>query len=253
MIDVFAVHTTAKCSWIKRLLIGENKYNIEKNHIFLLDISAEMLNRNITYTKFTKCKSNFHEQILSSWNMLHNNICPTKTIDILNQNVLCNQSIKINNKHVTGKQLTTNHLGRTVLSLKFFDIIDNNGNFYNSTDINNKLNLRTNSWNWMAIISAIPKSLKHKMTIKNCLENQTNSIKSEGIYIINNNTAKDAKMLNSKQIYNKLIAEKTCPPTSINKWVEIYPFMEQCNGKPFFSFPTKSPWNPFYKHSSIKC
>ena len=23
MIDVFAVHTTAKCSWIKRLLIGE--------------------------------------------------------------------------------------------------------------------------------------------------------------------------------------------------------------------------------------
>ena len=72
----------------------------------MLNISAEMLNRNIAYTKYTKCKSKFHEQIMDSWNKVHNNSCQTKTVEILNQNILYNQLVKVNNTHVTGKHLT---------------------------------------------------------------------------------------------------------------------------------------------------
>ena len=97
MIDVFAVHTTAKCSWIRRLLIGKENLIWKRIMYSMLNISAEMLNRNIAYTKYTKCKSKFHEQIMDSWNKVHNNSCPTKTVEILNQNILFNQSIKINN------------------------------------------------------------------------------------------------------------------------------------------------------------
>ena len=69
----------------------------------MLNIITENLNRNITYSKFTKCKSDFYTQIMTCWNTLHNNVDPIKTIDILNQNIFYNQPIKIGNKHITKK------------------------------------------------------------------------------------------------------------------------------------------------------
>ena len=81
----------------------------------MLNISPEMLNRNIAYNKFTKCKSDFHEQILNCWNELNNNSSPTKIIEILNQNIFYNQLIKINQMHITERFAKNN---REVLSIK---------------------------------------------------------------------------------------------------------------------------------------
>ena len=73
----------------------------------MLNITPEVFNRNIIYSKFTKCKSDFHAQIMTCWNKLHNNTLPTKTVDILNQNIFYNQVIKIG-KHITEKNLGFN-------------------------------------------------------------------------------------------------------------------------------------------------
>lgn len=95
MVDVFAVHTTAKCGWVRRLL-SEIQNGKWKNIMHtMLNITSEMLNRDMTYSKFTKCKSDFHIQIMSCWNELHNSPKPDKTLEILNQNILYNQAVKI--------------------------------------------------------------------------------------------------------------------------------------------------------------
>ena len=155
MVDVFAVHTTAKCGWIKRSLLGAQNPTWKTIMYTMLNISAVMLNRNIGYTKFTKCKSKFHEQIMTSWNSIHN-ISPAKTIEILNQNILYNQLVKINNKHVTELYIGIKNDKTIVSSIKINDIIDNNGKLLNQ-QFNIKFGLQISRWNWMALISAIPK------------------------------------------------------------------------------------------------
>ena len=132
----------------------------------MLNISAEMLNRNISYTKYTKytkCKSKFHEQIMDSWNKVYNNSSPTKTVEILNQNILYNQSIKINNTHVTGKHVTNTNGNKIPVSLKIIEIVNNNGKFLSHTEINDKLDLQSSKWNWMLLIAAIPRTWKTKI------------------------------------------------------------------------------------------
>ena len=130
----------------------------------MLNISAEMLNRNIAYTKYTKCKSKFHEQIMDSWNKVHNNSCPTKTVEILNQNILYNQLIKVNNTHVTGKHLTNGKCNKSQShTLKIIEVVNNNGNFLSHTEINDKLDLQISKWNWMLLTTAIPRTWKTKI------------------------------------------------------------------------------------------
>ena len=67
-----------------------------------LNITTEMLNGSILDSKFTHCSSPFHNQIMKSWNELYNKTELNKTSEILDQNILYNQLIKIGNKHITG-------------------------------------------------------------------------------------------------------------------------------------------------------
>ena len=155
MIDVFAVHATAKCGWLRRLSLGEQSLAWNKIMYSMLNISPEMLNRNIKHTEFTKSKTKFHEQILNCWNELQNNSSPSKIIELLNQNLFYNQLIKINKKHITERYAKMN---REVCSIKIKDIIDNNGKTLNHDQINNKFQLNFSKWNWMTLMSAIPKT-----------------------------------------------------------------------------------------------
>ena len=67
-----------------------------------------------------------------------------------------------------------------------------------------------------------------------------------------NNTAKDIKLINSKQIYLKLISDKIIPPSAINRWIEIYPFLELCDWKNFFLLPYKITKEPFLQSFQYK-
>ena len=52
-----------------------------------------------------RCSLPFHNQIMKSWNELYNKTELNKTSEILDQNLLYNQLIKIDNKHITGTYL----------------------------------------------------------------------------------------------------------------------------------------------------
>ena len=119
-------------------MLGEQN-TVWKNIMYsMLNISSEMFNRNIVYTKFAKCRSKFHEQIMISWNMAHNNRLPTKTIEIFNQNILYNQLIQINNKHITERYIGVNNNNQYIYSLKMKDII--------LMIINKNINSLRNQW-----------------------------------------------------------------------------------------------------------
>ena len=85
MVDVYAVHTAAKCGWLKRLLNGSTDIAWKQIMLSRLNITTEMLNRNIIYSKFTCCSPPFHMQILKSWNELYNKSELNKTAEILDQ------------------------------------------------------------------------------------------------------------------------------------------------------------------------
>ena len=218
----------------------------------MLNITPEDLNRNITYSKFTKCKSDFYTQIMTCWNILHNNADPTKTIDILNQNIFYNQLIKIGNKHITENYLESIVLNVTNGSLKIKDIIHNNGKLLNHTEINLKYDKLTTKWKWMALLSAIPKPWKEKLSKQPLLSNMIKGIDTKEVYITINNTAKNIKQSTSKTIYQKLIYDITCPPTSINKWIETFPFMEGCDWNKIFMLPFKITKEPYLQSFQYK-
>ena len=62
--------------------------------------------------------------------------------------------------HITEK-CAKNHM--EVHSIKIKDIIDNNGIILNHEEINNKFQLQFSKWNWMTLMSAIPKASKAKL------------------------------------------------------------------------------------------
>ena len=237
MVDVHVVHVAAKCSWLKRLLVGNQDLKWKKIMYMMLNITPEVCNRNIIYSKFTKCKSDFHAQIMTCWNKLHNNIAPTKTVDILNQNIFYNQCIKIGNKHITEAYIKHCGFNDTNCSLKIKDIIHNNGKLLNHIEFREKHNIPITNWKWMALLSAIPKTWKEKLINETLLSNIIKLIDTNETYIIINNTAKNIKQITSKIIYQKLISDTICLPTSINKWIEQFPFMEECDWNKIFMLP----------------
>ena len=73
MIDVYAVHTTAKCSWIRRLYDNTNaKWKI--TFLEMLNINKEILNKNLDKKMIEHCRSEFHKKTLACWIQLTLNL-----------------------------------------------------------------------------------------------------------------------------------------------------------------------------------
>ena len=70
MIDVFAIHSVAKCSWIRRLFDKTNS-KCKTTFLNLLNLDKNMLNKNLDIKIVAQCKTNFHKQVLSSWISIH--------------------------------------------------------------------------------------------------------------------------------------------------------------------------------------
>ena len=141
---------------------------------------------------------------------------------------------------------------REVLSIKIKDIVDNNGKTLNHEEINEKFELKFSEWNWMALTFAIPKIWKDKMANEPTLSKLKTLINTNDTYIIINNTAKKMNLTNSKELYKKIIITKISPPSSINKWAEIYPFMEGYDWNRIFLLPYKIIKEPFLQGFQYK-
>ena len=106
MVDIFATHTAAKASWIKRLHSRNNgKWKVTMN--WMLNINEKLLFCNPDQTIITNGKTSFHQQIIKAWQET-NSTNPKDNNEILNQRLTMNQHIKISGK---------------MIPLNFFDVV----------------------------------------------------------------------------------------------------------------------------------
>ena len=67
-----------------------------------------------------------------------------------------------------------------------------------------------------------------------------------------NNITKDITIVNSKELYTHLILQKSKPPSAIETWVNIFPFLEQYNWKDIFNIPFKYVREPYLQSFQYK-
>ena len=73
-------------------------------------------------------------------------------------------------------------------TLKIKDIIDKNGKILNSTQAGEQLGLRLNVWNWNILTTTIPKTWRQKISKDTDLLKITQSLETNQICIIINNS-----------------------------------------------------------------
>ena len=247
MIDVYAIQKAANIGWIKRLF-DNNRSKWKTLFIYMANIDKDKLKYN-PGTKYN-CKTGFHQQIMDSWQEL-NNTKPINTIDILNRYILHNQHIQINKNSVISK-FFTNEANNEVLNIKIIDIIDNN--VFKSLE-NIKLQYDTNlsTLNYNSIKSAIPKHWKKQIFSENDLT-QFKSINMSVPHIKIGNIHKPITKTSTKEYYLMLVNNKITPPSAIEKWLDIFPFLENFDWKDIYKIPylyTQEPYLQSFQYKII--
>ena len=157
MVDVFTVHTTAKCMWIKRLLNTDN-CKFKSIMFYMLGFPQHMFNKNPDKSILKHSKTAYHSQIIEAWISLNTNN-PSDIHSILNQFILYNQHIKINNQILNSKFLNNQ------VDIKIKDIINTDGTFKEYETIKQTTISTLTLMKYNTLVSSIPN--KWKVIIKN--------------------------------------------------------------------------------------
>ena len=104
----------------------------------------------------------------------------------------------------------------------------------------------------MSIVTAFPREWKSKIKKEKLLQDKLASLINDDTYIMINNRYKLAKLVMSKEIYQKLIMEKIEPPTSLEKWIHIFPFMENIDWSKIFSLSFRTIREPYFHSFQYK-
>lgn len=134
MIDVYKVHATAKCGWIRRLY-DDSASKWKTTFIKLLNIDINKLNKNLDYSMINICKSEFHKQTLSAWTKVY---CtePTNINETVNQFIIYNKSIIINRKPLTPNFFKSND-EKNILNIKILNMLNPQNTFLDVQEFNN--------------------------------------------------------------------------------------------------------------------
>ena len=208
MIDIYAMHYSTKCSWIRRLLTGENS-NWKTITWTMLNINESFLNKN-PEKPFEKGFSSFHNQILRAWHTV-SGYNPVSVIEILNQYVMYNQFIKVGGEPISTFSIKHNDM----INIKIIDIISNSGQFLSFDNLINQLQTHLSLMQYNSIISSIP------VKWKEILRNKVPSLKLEEYrlldypYIKINNRLKHISKTVNKELYRVQLQGLTKTPTAI--------------------------------------
>ena len=228
MIDTHTIHQAAKISWIRRLFhTTDAKWKTLMLH--MLNVDIKNLNKNPGVQVSNNAKTNYHAQILKAWYTVIDH--PTKTTyDILNQHVAHNQYIKIQ-----GRPITSHNFKINLDNVKVNDLVNNQGKFLTIEEINQKMHCNLKPLQFLSLQSSIPKIWKEKL--KNIPQPFQNKkiIDGNEPYLKIGLELKSLKKTSNKQIVNKLLINIIKPPTSIETWINIFPFLETEDWESIFS------------------
>ena len=246
MIDIFAVNTASKISWIRKLF-DENDAKWKILFMEMLNIDINLLKYNLNATFADKCKTSFHKQIISAWIDIHSTY-PKSQKEITSQYILHNRFILVNKEAIEEKFFGNQHNYFT-RNLKVSDIL-HEGRFKSLIDLNEHHNLTINMLAYNSIISAIPKEWKKKILNVQNIEIEIINDSIPSFFI--RNTHKPIITLKNKDFYTTLIMEKTMPPSSINKWIDTYPFLEKYNWSDIYKLTNRYISEPYFQSFQYK-
>ena len=228
MVDTNSIHQSAKIGWIKRLF-DPTKGKWKTLMLQMLNTTLQDLNKNLEILPNNKAKTKFHTQILLAWTALHEDN-PTTVHEILNEYVSKNKHIKIQGKYITKENFSITNIE----NLKIYDLVDNQCHFLSLCVLNQNLKSNLKQLQVMSLISAIPKLWKEKLkTYSEPIQIQKLIMNPEPHIRIGLKFIPIQKIKN-KQIVNKLLSSLTKPPTSVETWINIYPFLEKEDWKQIY-------------------
>ena len=108
--------------------------------------------------------------------------------------------------------------------MRIKDIIENNWKIWKITFIEQELNEKILILKYLSLIKAIPKEWKDKIIKSDSTVDINTIVLIGGPNIKIKNKFKILEQVNSKEIYFTLIEKLIKWPTSINKWIDTYPF-----------------------------
>ena len=245
MIDVHEIHTAAKCSWIRRLHDSTNS-KWKNSFLNLMNLEIHMFNKNLDIKMVNKCKTEFHKQTLSSWIKIHC-IEPKTYTDITNQFLVFNKILSINKKSITPSFFKCNN-PNNVNNIRILNMLSAQNTFLSLHDFNLKNCTKITILQYNALKSCIPKAWK-KVFLEN--NNKIEAQILEPILQIRN-TKKSIVKITSKELYQNLILHKIKPPTAIESWTNIYPFLECYDWKDIYTIPFKYVREPYLQSFQYK-
>ena len=222
------MHKVAKATWIKHLSSAQ-QCDWKTLFLKMMDIKETLLNKKLDRTFFEKCATSFHKQVLQSWTEYYGTKSSTNK-EILNEYILYNKYIKMGRRTYSIDRFP-NVFGYNV---KIIDIVDENGHFLERSILNEKLGSNLSQMSYNSLISAIPKDWKAKIKEKPVI--LTDRLTDE-IRVKCNNILLSLEKITAKKMYNEIIQELAKPPTAIEAWIEIYPFLETHDWKYTFNLP----------------
>jgi len=150
---------------------------------------------------------------------------------ILNEYLENNKFSLINNKPVVLNSTMRDK------NFKIRHIINaSNGLFLNKNAIEELYNCRVTAMEYNSIKSAIPAAWK--LAVKNCKDlNKISILNHNNIYANIKGKLKPLLEINTKEIYSEFLRPYTTSPTSINTWIEAYPFLETLDWRDIFKLP----------------
>ena len=247
MIDIYSTHSAAKCSWIKRLYNNrDSKWKTSMR--YMLNINSDILNKNFGEEVVKNGKTMFHKQILELWAKLHGTNPKTKT-DILNEYVLFNKHIRIDRKPIEAKYFGTN----CNQNMKIVDILNNNGTTKSKELIEGNTDSKLSILKYNAVKRAIPIEWKTILKKTETFPINVNNIYRSTMPLIKiNNIWKQIETVTSRNIYIKTILGNIQPPTVIDTWINIYPFLELIEWKNIFTLASKITSEPYLQSLQYK-
>lgn len=245
MVDVFSTHLTAKVKVIKRLLYAEDaKWKVLAWE--LLNIQKDTLSKRCCPTA-NKISSNFYNQVLYCWYSIKPKNTKLNDIsEILNEYIYCNNYITANGNCIYPPSNACSKL----INIKIIDIIEPTGRLLEYNQFKDLFKIKVMMYN--SVISAIPKDWKSLLLSKVPYLNLKKMRLNDEPQVKIKHCFKTLATISNKQIYNELIVRKCKPPTSLQTWIEAYPFLETANWDNIFELPFKIIKEPYLQSFQFK-
>ena len=189
----------------------------------------------------------FHNQILEKWFSVYS-FQPETMQEILTQYLAYNQHLKIKNKVIKG------YIGNNNINdIRILDILDKStGNFQTLNEINAKLNMNLTQFNLNSITSAIKPLWRKRIRGKKILTKDYADINLNESYIKIGCKLKHLSKVSTREIYNTLIESVIKTPTAVEKWINMYPFLENYDWTLIFQIPFRIIKEPYLQSFQYK-